>query len=271
MAIRRLQLGRNARWVSLVVFLLAITPAVAQVPDKFTNLQVLPKDISKNDLQATMRSFAFALNVRCPYCHAQKADTTMDFPSDDKDTKKTARVMLQMLAAINRDYVSKIGKPAPVQVECATCHRGLTQPRLLNAVLAETIEKQGIDGAVKQYHDLRSQYYGTGQYDFGETPLNQLTESLLAKEKNREAVAIYGDELCRQRSNFRLVVSHACHVAPGERRDRESQSGLQQGVRTPSRRQLGEATDRRAVFAQIGIRIQPTLSRLEQLSDNAVG
>src|SRR5271169_7183255 len=160
MTIGRLQLGSNTRWLSLVAILLAITPAVAQFPDKFTNLQVLPKDISKKDLQGTMRGFAFALNVRCPYCHTQKADTTMDFPSDDKETKKTARVMLQMVAAINRDYLSKIGKPSPVQVECVTCHRGLTQPRALNTVLAETIEKQGIDGAVKQYHDLRSQYYG---------------------------------------------------------------------------------------------------------------
>jgi len=190
MTIGRLQLGSNTRWLSLVAILLALTPAVAQFPDKFTNSQVLPRDISKNDLQATMRGFAFALNVRCPYCHVQKADTKMDFPADGKDTKKTARVMLQMIAAINRDYVSKIGKPSPMQVECVTCHRGLTQPRVLNAVLAETIEKQGIDGAIKQYHDLRSQYYGTGQYDFGETPLNQLAESLLAKEKNKEAIAM---------------------------------------------------------------------------------
>jgi hypothetical protein len=190
MAIRHLQPSGKTRWFSLVAILVAITPAVAQFPDKFTNLQVLPKDISKNDLQATMRGFAFALNVRCPYCHVQKADMKMDFPADDKDQKKTARIMLQMVTAINHDYIGKIGKPSSVQVECATCHRGLTQPRLLNAVLADTIEKQGTDGAIKQYHDLRSQYYGTGQYDFGETPLNQLTESLLAKGKNKEAVAI---------------------------------------------------------------------------------
>jgi hypothetical protein len=175
---------------SLVAVLLAATPALAQFPDKFSNLQVLPKDISKSDLQATMRGFAFALNVRCPFCHVQNADKKMDFPADDKDQKKTTRVMLQMVATINRDYVSKIGKPSPVQVQCVTCHRGLTQPRTLNSVLAEAIEKQSIDEAIKQYHDLRSQYYGTGEYDFGETPLNQLAESLLAKGKNKEAVAI---------------------------------------------------------------------------------
>jgi len=114
----------------------------------------------------------------------------MDFPADDKDQKKTARVMLQMVAIINRDYLSKIGKETPVRVECVTCHHGLTQPRTLNAVLAETIEREGIDAAIKQYHDVRTQYYGTGQYDFGETPLNQLAESLLAKGRNKDAVAI---------------------------------------------------------------------------------
>jgi len=187
---RRLQLLTNTGWLLLVAILLGVTPAVAQFPDKFTNLQVLPKDISQSDLQTTMRGFAFALNVRCPYCHEQKADMKMDFPADDKDQKKTARVMLQMVAIINRDYLSKIGKETPVRVECVTCHHGLTQPRTLNAVLAETIEREGIDAAIKQYHDVRTQYYGTGQYDFGETPLNQLAESLLAKGKNKDAVAI---------------------------------------------------------------------------------
>ena len=187
---RRLQLLTNTGWLLLVAILLGVTPAVAQFPDKFTNLQVLPKDISRSDLQTTMRGSAFALNVRCPYCHVQKADMKMDFPADDKDQKKTARVMLQMVAIINRDYLSKIGKETPVRVECVTCHHGLTQPRTLNAVLAETIEREGIDAAIKQYHDVRTQYYGTGQYDFGETPLNQLAESLLAKGKNKDAVAI---------------------------------------------------------------------------------
>jgi tetratricopeptide (TPR) repeat protein len=190
MLIRRLQLLTNTEWPLLVAILLAATSAVAQFPDKFTNLQVLPKNISQSDLQTTMRGFAFALNVRCPYCHVQKADMKMDFPADDKDQKKTARVMLQMVAIINRDYLSKIGKETPVRVECVTCHHGLTQPRTLNAVLAETIEREGIDAAIKQYHDVRTQYYGTGQYDFGETSLNQLAESLLAKGKNKDAVAI---------------------------------------------------------------------------------
>ena len=174
----------------LAVFLLLVIPASAQIPDKFTNLRVLPKDTSKAELQSTMRKFAFALNVRCPYCHAEKEDKTIDFASDDKQAKRTARVMLQMVATINHDYVGKIETSSPVLVECVTCHHGIAQPRTLNAVLGDAIESQGVDRAVRLYHDLRAQYYGTGAYDFSESPLNQLAESLLAKHKTKEAVAI---------------------------------------------------------------------------------
>src|SRR5271167_4506947 len=168
-------------------------PAVAQFPEKFTNLQVLPKDISRPQLESTMRSFAFALSVRCNYCHVEKSDgkkVEMDFAADDKDTKKTARVMLQMVAAINGDYMSKLAPTPSIQVQCITCHHGLTLPRTLNSVLAEAMQQKGIDAAVSLYHDLRQKYYGGGQYDFGETSLNQLSESLLAQKKNREALTI---------------------------------------------------------------------------------
>jgi tetratricopeptide (TPR) repeat protein len=181
------------KWIVLVGFLLYSVPAAAQFPEKFTNLKVLPKDISRQELLSTMRGFAFALSVRCEHCHVEKAGGKkfeMDFAADDKEAKKTARVMLEMVAAINRDYISKVTKTPPIQVQCVTCHRGLTQPRTLNSVLAETIDQKGIDSAVAQYHELRQKYYGSGQYDFGETSLNQLTESLLAQKKNKEALAI---------------------------------------------------------------------------------
>jgi len=45
---------------------------VAQFPEKFTNLKVLPMDISRKELESTMRGFAFALNVRCNHCHVGK-------------------------------------------------------------------------------------------------------------------------------------------------------------------------------------------------------
>ena len=187
-------IARVRRRAPVVVLAMAVAflarPAAGQFPDTFTNLRVLPKDIPKAELEATMRGFAFALGVRCNHCHVEKADRKLDFAADDRDEKKTARVMLRMVAAINHDYVGTIGKASPIRVECVTCHRGLTQPRTLNAILAEAAAKDGIEAAIAQYRDLREKYYGTGQYDFGETPLNQLTESFLHADKNKEAVAI---------------------------------------------------------------------------------
>jgi tetratricopeptide (TPR) repeat protein len=182
----------SRRLMPLGLLLFSI-PAAGQVPDKFTNLQVLPKDISKQELQSTMRGFAFALNVRCNYCHAQKKEGEklgLDYASDEKDTKHTARAMLQMVAAINRDYISKVPHSPQIQVQCVTCHHGLEQPRTLNSVLAEAIDQEGIDAGIALYGELRKKYYGGAQYDFGETSLNQLSDSLLAQKKNIEALAI---------------------------------------------------------------------------------
>ena len=66
--------------------------------------------------------------------------------------------MLQMVATINRDYVGKVQSVPPPQVECVTCHHGITKPRTLNAVLSDAIDAQGIDAGVKLYHDLRENY-----------------------------------------------------------------------------------------------------------------
>jgi len=176
---------------AIFAMLPAVTPTSAQFPDKFTNLKVLPKDISKSDLQATMRGFAFALGARCEHCHVQNPDKSMDFPSDQKETKVTARQMLQMVAAVNRDYIAKVKDPdhTPYQVECATCHHGLTQPRQLKSVLADDLAQHGAPHALALYDELRGKYNSTGAYDFGEATLNQLTESLLAQNKNQEALA----------------------------------------------------------------------------------
>ena len=40
-----------------------------QIPDRFTNLQVLPEDIPRDSLVSLMRSFTFATGLRCDGCH----------------------------------------------------------------------------------------------------------------------------------------------------------------------------------------------------------
>lgn len=180
----------------LMAVLASANQAAAQFPDKFTNLKVLPKDISKQQLQSTMRGFAFALNVRCEHCHVEKKapEHGFDFAADDKEEKKTARIMLQMVAGINQDYISKVPETPPgtprIQVQCVTCHHGLASPRTLLAVLSDSLEKDGLEKTLALYGQLRQKYYGSGQYDFGETSLNQFTEALLARKANGDALAI---------------------------------------------------------------------------------
>ncbi|HLW53719.1 MAG TPA: c-type cytochrome [Candidatus Angelobacter sp.] len=165
----------------------------AQVPEKFTNLQYFPKDITREELIGIMRGFSFSLSVRCQYCHVGKEGgqlNEMDFASDEKDTKKTARTMLRMVDAINGDYIAKLGPQITARVQCVTCHHGLSKPITMNALLADTIDKKGIEAALAQYRDLHAKELGDGRYDFGETPLNQLTESLLKQKKTQAAAAI---------------------------------------------------------------------------------
>jgi len=117
----------------------APTPSLAQIPDEFTNLKVLPKDISKQELIGTMKGFAIGLGVRCWYCHKGEGDdfSTFDFASDEKKTKQAARLMLEMVRTINADFVSKVpheetgsGHGQHVTVTCMTCHRGQPKPTL---------------------------------------------------------------------------------------------------------------------------------------------
>ena len=105
-----------------------------------TNLQVLPKDTPGQQVIQAMQAFTMGLGVQCNYCHAPQANgqpgpngqVPMDFASDEKQTKKTARVMMKMVADINSKLGSELGKPAAdvVQVQCVTCHRGSAIPKL---------------------------------------------------------------------------------------------------------------------------------------------
>ena len=74
------------------------------IPDTFTNLKVLPKDITKPELINTMKGFAMQLGRRCRFCHDVNDDLSEgNFASDKKIEKAAARVMIKMMAEIGRD------------------------------------------------------------------------------------------------------------------------------------------------------------------------
>jgi predicted Zn-dependent protease len=165
----------------------------AQIPDEYTNLKVLPKDISREKLIEVMKNFTYSLGVRCNFCHVGeegKPLTTYNFSSDQKVEKQTARAMMQMVQAINADYLPKLPEKTGLQVGCVTCHHGLNRPRQLEDVLQTEIDKKGIQSAIAKYSDLRKQYENSFTFDFREGSLNNLAQRLMTAGKMDEALEI---------------------------------------------------------------------------------
>lgn len=167
--------------------------AQLQLPDSFTNLEVLPKDISRAELLATMRGFTEALGVRCDACHVTKevqGRHRFDFPSDDKVMKRRARVMLRMVRAINHRFLDSLPERVVpnVSVTCSTCHGGVKRPEPIQDIVHRTLESAGADSAAAVYRHLRARYYGGRAYDFSERPLITLAGSLARSGKNAQAL-----------------------------------------------------------------------------------
>ena len=105
-----------------------------------TNLQVLPKDWTRQQVVQVMQGFTMGLGVGCNYCHAEMAgaqpgpngQVPLDAASDEKQQKKTARVMMKMMTDVNTKLDTELGKSATApngRVQCATCHRGSAIPK----------------------------------------------------------------------------------------------------------------------------------------------
>lgn len=176
-------LPRPAHLVLLAGALLAFAavPAGAQIPDQFTNLKVLPKDIAKRELVGMMRGFATGLGVRCNHCHVGEDPSSLegyDFASDDKEAKRTARVMMKMVREINGTFLPQTGLENPAQVECVTCHRGILEPQSLARLLLAVAESDGAEAAAARYRELRAEHYGSGAYDFSPRTLHEVSETL---------------------------------------------------------------------------------------------
>lgn len=169
------------------------------------NLQVLPKDMSRQQVTAIMQSFTAALGVRCEHCHIEDKNApppaagapagrgpTLDHAADDKETKKIAREMLKMVNDINTKYLPLTGRTTADRdkVSCETCHHGLSKPQTLRSALAGAVEAKGADSATALYRALRTRYYGAAAYDFSENALNVAATDLARMNQRPAALAL---------------------------------------------------------------------------------
>src|SRR5262245_21773155 len=91
------------------------------VEDVFKNVQALT-GIGVDDFMLTMGNMAAAVGCDCVGCHPSAGTDHVDWALDTP-RKRTARRMVQMVTAINRDNFN--GRQV---VTCWSCHRGRDRP-----------------------------------------------------------------------------------------------------------------------------------------------
>ena len=102
----------------------AQTSEVKTAEQTYKNITAL-KGTPADQLGAAMQFISASLGVECEFCHVQGK-----FEADDKAPKKTAREMIAMQNAINKDAFR-----GRLQVTCNSCHRGSLRPVSVPPVL----------------------------------------------------------------------------------------------------------------------------------------
>jgi hypothetical protein len=129
-------MGVKKKYIAIAVIGIMVTAGVAagtQPGSQFTNLKVLPKNISSKNLSAIMvDEIGDGLGVSCNFCHAkEKNSERLDYASDEKPEKEIARSMMKMTMKINKKYF-RMRHPvlgsSSMTITCGTCHNGLPHP-----------------------------------------------------------------------------------------------------------------------------------------------
>jgi photosynthetic reaction center cytochrome c subunit len=89
----------------------------------FKNIQVL-KGVSADKVIPAMRFMTASLGVECSYCHVPD-----HFEKDDKKPKQTARGMMRMMFAIDKNSFD-----GNREVTCYSCHGGSLKPESIPAI-----------------------------------------------------------------------------------------------------------------------------------------
>jgi photosynthetic reaction center cytochrome c subunit len=105
----------------------AVSPAgPKKAEEQFKNIQAL-KGVPADQLIPGMQFITASLGVECQFCHVDGA-----YEKDDKKPKQTARKMMEMMFAINKDNFE-----GHREVTCYSCHRGNINPVGIPLVMTE--------------------------------------------------------------------------------------------------------------------------------------
>src|ERR1700739_1417266 len=104
----------------------AAAAASKKAEEQFKNIQVL-KGVPAEQVVPTMQFITASLGVECEFCHVHNA-----FDKDDKKPKQTARKMMEIMFAINKDNFE-----GHREVTCYSCHRGSPHPLAIPVVASE--------------------------------------------------------------------------------------------------------------------------------------
>lgn len=99
----------------------AAAPAPELAEAHYKNIKVL-KGVPADQVVPAMQFITASLGVECDYCHVRGAKG-LEPDKDEKKPKETARKMMQMMFAINKDNFE-----GHRDVTCYSCHRGAADP-----------------------------------------------------------------------------------------------------------------------------------------------
>jgi hypothetical protein len=135
-------------FAAFAVSAVAQTPAAQQPPagqapqhreaPAPTNLKVLPKTMTGEQVHDLMHKWEASLGAECSTCHTADPNNIgpngrprLNFADDSKPEKNTARLMYKMVEEINGNYIDKV-ENSGVPVSCGTCHRGHLDPPIFS-------------------------------------------------------------------------------------------------------------------------------------------
>jgi photosynthetic reaction center cytochrome c subunit len=127
--------------------------AQSTASEKYKNIKIL-KDIPADQLIPSMQFISASLGVECDFCHVEGTGGRLEFDKDDKKEKKTAREMMQMMFAINKNNFE-----GEREVTCNTCHRGAPHPQGIPAILAENAKPEPMP---EHQHEMKPEQLPSG-------------------------------------------------------------------------------------------------------------